>query len=253
MAENTSIHSVVTTLNIIETMAESGHPLGVSELARSIGITKPRIFRHLRTLVDEGYVMQNPSTEKYQLSLKLFHIGQSIGERVDFISEARRVMPKLMEDVKQTVTLGQIDENGIRIMDILRCRSAIEITTPPGTLLGFHSSAQGKIALAFGPDSLWEKIENEALVQFTSKTITDIGRLKKEIDSVKTRGWAEAPGQALIGVNAMAAPVFDKYGALEGILAIVGSVQFLEPKKNPELRISLLDAAHQVSLRMGHK
>lgn len=253
MAENTPIHSVVTTLSIIENMAESGQPLGVSELARSIGITKPRIFRHLRTLLDEGYVLQDPLTEKYQLSLKLFHIGQLIAEHIDFLSEARRVMPALMEDVKQTVTIGQIEESGVRIMDILRCRSAIEITTPPGTLLGFHSSAQGKIALAFGPHSVWEKIENQPLSQFTTKTIVDLDRLRKEVKIIKKRGWAEAPEQALIGVNAIAAPIFDGDGVLAGMIAVVGSVQFLGPKINSGVCDSLLSAAHRISSRMGHQ
>ena len=58
MSENKTIQSVVTTLNVIEIMAEARAPLGVSELARKIGITKPRIFRHLRTLLDQGYVDQ---------------------------------------------------------------------------------------------------------------------------------------------------------------------------------------------------
>jgi IclR family transcriptional regulator, KDG regulon repressor len=253
MTDNTSIHSVVTTLSIIENMANSVSPLGVSELSRLIGITKPRIFRHLRTLVDEGYVMQDPITDKYLLSMKLFHIGQSIAGQVDFLSEARRVMPDLMNRVKQTITVGQIDEDGVRIMDILKYRSEIEITTPPGSLLGFHSSAQGKLALAYGPDWVWKKVEKKSLQQFTPKTITDISRLKKEINTVRDRGWAEAPEQALIGVNALAAPIFNNHSELVGTLTVVGSVQHLKPKSSPELCTSLLEAAHQISLRLGYQ
>jgi IclR family KDG regulon transcriptional repressor len=253
MSDDTAIHSVVTTLNVIETMAKSNSPLGVSELARLIGITKPRIFRHLRTLVDRGYVMQDPLTDKYLLTLKLFHIGQSIAEQADFLSEVRRVMPALMEQVQQTITIGQVDADGIRIMDILRYRSNIEITTPPGTLLGFHSSAQGKLALAFGPDWVWSKVEKQALPQFTPKTITDIDRLKKEIESVKSRGWAEAPEQAMIGVNALAAPIFDRNAALAGMITVVGSVQYLKPKTDTELRDSVLNAAKHISSRLGYQ
>ena len=45
MSDSQVIQSVVTTLSIIEIMAESRMPLGVSEIARKIGITKPRIFK----------------------------------------------------------------------------------------------------------------------------------------------------------------------------------------------------------------
>lgn len=253
MSDSTSIHSVVTTLNIIEHMAKAGTAIGVSELARTIGITKPRIFRHLRTLLEQGYVMQDPITEKYLLTLKLFHLGQSIAEQVDFLSEARRVMPELMSQVKQTITVGQIDDDGIRIMDIMKCRSDIEITTPPGTLLGFHSSAQGKLALAFGPDWAWEKVKQQTLQQFTPKTIIDIEHLQKEIDMVQKRGWAEAPEQAMTGVNALAAPIFDKQGTFAGTITVVGSVQFLKPKSNPELCEAVLEAARQISSRLGYQ
>ena len=253
MSDSTSIHSVVTTLRIIENMAESVSPLGVSELSRAVGITKPRIFRHLRTLLDEGYVMQDPVTEKYLLTMKLFHIGQSVARQVDFLSEARRVMPDLMSRLKQTITIGQIDEQGIRVMDILKYRSDIEITTPPGSLLGFHSSAQGKLALAYGPDWVWDKIKKKSLQQFTTKTMTDIAALKKEANAIKKRGWADAPEQSLVGVNAVAAPIFDSRSELIGTITVVGSVQFLKPKSDPELCSTLLEAAHQISSRLGYQ
>ena len=252
MSETAPIQSVVTTLTIVEIMAKSQSPLGVSELARAVNSTKPRIFRHLRTLLNQGYVMQDTATEKYLLTLKIFHLGQLVFEKAAFLSEARRVIPDLMAEIRQTITIGQVEASGIRIMDLLKCRSQIEITTPPGTLLDFHSSAQGKLALAFGPEDLWDKISKIALVAVTPKTITDIGALEKEIQSIKIRGWADAPEQALMGVNAFSAPVFDKDRALVGIITAVGSMQFLNPHTDVELRNSVLQAARRISLRLGY-
>ena len=253
MSDSQVIQSVVTTLSIIEIMAESRMPLGVSEIARTIGITKPRIFRHLRTLLEQGYVMQDPVTEKYLLTLKIFHMGQSVFQQIDFLSEARRVMPNLVSSIKQTVTVGQVEENGIRIMDILKCRSDIEITTPPGSLMGLHSSAQGKLALAFGPSSLWSKVSQGSLTEVTSKTITDISILKEDIQIIKDRGWAEAPEQSLIGINAFAAPIFDERGDLAGIITAVGSVQFLQPKTDARLREAVMTASRKISSRLGYQ
>ena len=110
MSGSKVIQSVVTTLSVIEIMAEARAPMGVSELARKIGITKPRIFRHLRTLLDRGYVEQDPITEKYQLTLKIFHLGQLVFENIDFLHEARRVLPNLVANIKQTITIGQVED-----------------------------------------------------------------------------------------------------------------------------------------------
>jgi len=253
MTESQPIHAVLTTLNIIEHMAQAEGPIGVSELARATGSTKPRIYRHLRTLVEQNYVTQDPITDKYFLSLRLFYIGQAIAEKTGFLTEARRVLPSLRDRVKQTVTVGQIEDEGVRVLDILRYRSEIQITTPPGALFAFHSSAQGKIALAFGPEHLWRKVEDRPLPRSTQQTNTDLERLRADINKVRKRGWAVAPQEVLIGVNALAAPAFDASGALAGTIAIVGSVQHVAPRPAPDLIAAILDAAREISSRLGYE
>ncbi len=253
MAENEPIQSVVTTLTIIERMVQAGGPMGVSELARTIGTTKPRIYRHLRTLVDRGYVMQDPRTDQYLLTLKLFHLGQAIADQAEFLTEARRIMPVLRDQVQQTVTIGQIEEHGVRVLDILKYRSDIEITTPPGTLFDFHSSAQGKVALAFGPEKLWTKLQNRPLKKWTPHTNTDLDHLREEVERIKRLGWAVAPEEALIGINALAVPIFESDGVLAGTLTIVGSVQHVKPQPAPDLIAALMDAAKQISTRLGFR
>lgn len=253
MSDISPISAVVTTLSIIEAMSEAQGPVGVSSLSRATGVTKPRIYRHLRTLVDRGYVVQDPDTEKYALTLRLFHIGQAIAENVEFLAEARRVMPALRDRAGQTVTIGQVEENGVRVIDILRHRSAFEITTTPGTLFDFHSSAQGKVALAFGPSRLWRALENTPPRRWTKKTITDLASLRLEVDEVRRAGWAVAPEEALIGINALAAPIFDRTGALAGTITLVGSVQFLAARPQPDQIAAIREAAGEISAQLGYR
>lgn len=250
MATSTSIDAVVTSLSVIESMAEAGGPVGVSELAKRVGANKPRIYRHLRTLVDRKYVMQDPDTEKYSLTLRLFHIGQLIASHTEFLSEARLVMRSLRDEVGQTVTIGQVEENGVRILDIVKHRSSFEITTPPGALFEFHSSAQGKVALAFGPDRLWQSLIDDS--ERTNNGV-DLRKLRREIDKVRKCHWAVAPGEALIGINALAAPVFDANSELAGTMTIVGSMQHLPANPDEETINAVLRAADRVSARLGHR
>lgn len=252
MSDSPPIQSVVTTLTLIEIMARTDGPVGVSELARLLGATKPRVYRHLRTLLDQGYVMQDPLTDKYLLTLKFFHIGQAIAEHIDFLAEARRVMPLLRDRVSQTVSVGQVENDGVRILDILKHRSEIEITSPPGTLFDFHSSAQGKIAVAFGPPEIQENLATQSLRKWTPKTITTLSKLNTEITIVRKQGWAVAPEEALTGINALAAPVFEKPGTLAGTITIVGSVQYITPRPTAELIDAIQSAAREISLRLGY-
>jgi IclR family KDG regulon transcriptional repressor len=247
------IEAVVTTLNIIEHMAQARGPVGVSELALAIAIPKPRIYRHLRTLLSRGYVAQEPDSEKYGLTMRLSHIGRAIADQTGIQVEMRNVMPVLRARVHQSVVVGQIEDEGVRVLDILRQHSAVEISSRPGTLFDFHCTAQGKVALAFGPPKLWKQVQRRPLRQWTDATLTDIDRLKAEVERIRKRGWAVAPGEVLSGINALAAPVFDAGGVLVATIGILGSIQHLAPRPNATLIAAVLDAAADFSRRLGYR
>lgn len=253
MAATRLINSVATTLDIIEHMAGAHGPVGVSELATAVRMPKPRIYRHLQTLVNRGYVAQEPQNDKYCLTLRLSHIGRAIADQTEFQVEARNVMPALRKRVGQSVAIGQIEDGGVRVVDILRHRSDVEISSRPGVLFDFHCTAQGKVALAFGSPGLWKKLGRSPLRRWTDATITDLTRLKIEVDRVRKRGWAVAPGEILSGINALAAPVFDSSGALAGTIGVLGSIQHLAPRPTPDLIAAVLEAASELSRRLGFR
>lgn len=253
MAPSTNIHSVATALRIIEFMARSSGSTGVTEIAREMNLQKARVYRHLRTLVEMGYVTQDAETEKYRLTLRLFHIGQAIADQTEFTAEARRVMPELRQAVNHTVTVSQIEERGCRVLEILRHRSDLEISTRPGALFDFHSSAQGRVALAFGPPRLWEHVRKGSLRDWTGKTDTDLKRIEAEVEQVRRQGWAVAPEQTLVGINALSAPIFDATHALVGTITIVGSLQFLKPVPTREQIDAVTKAARRISHRLGYR
>lgn len=253
MSDITPISAVVTTLSIIEAMVDHGEPIGVSELAKIVGVNKPRTYRHLRTLVQRQYVLQDTDTDDYFLTQKLFHLGQSIAAGISLIREARRIMPELRQQTGQTVSIGQVEGDGVRILDILKHRSEIEITTPPGTLFDFHSSAQGKVALAFGPAHLLDEVVQKKLERRTRHTNTDPKSLEAEVAAVAKNGWAVAPEEALMGINALAAPIFDAAGELAGTITIVGSIQYLPAKPDLAVIASVRSAAANISARLGYR
>ena len=56
----------------------------------------------------------------------------------------------------------------------------------------------------------------------------------------------------MLGINAVAAPIFDGNDAAIGSLAVVGSIQFLPPKADAATVSALKAAAHQISRKLGH-
>lgn len=236
---------------IIEEMAASGEAHRVTDLAQSLELPKARVFRYLRTLAALGYVQQDAATERYRLTLKLFHLGQAIADSTKLLTEARPIMLKLRDRTSLTVTLSRLEDDGMRILDIVRFASPVEIVTRPGALLDFHCSAQGKVALAFGPERLWPMVRRRRLRSWTNKTNTDAAMLAGEIEQVRKRGWAVAPEEVLAGVNALSAPVYGQGGSLEATLTIAGSVQLIAPEPCRGLIDAVTEAATKLSHNLG--
>lgn len=237
---------------IMERMAEIGDPIALTELARQLGMPKPRTFRFLKTLQSMGYVLQDPVTERYRLSLKIFHLGQAVADRTILLAEARPLMVQLRDQTHHTTTLSLIEAEGMRVLDIVRAASPVQIVTRPGSMLDFHCSAQGKLALAFGDKSLWQTVVGRELRAWTAKTCTDIDALRGIIDKVREQGWADAPEEVLPGISAISAPIFDASRDMAATVTIAGPVTALGSPPDPSLVEAVRCTARAISTNLGY-
>jgi DNA-binding IclR family transcriptional regulator len=141
---------------------------------------------------------------------------------------------------------------GALVLSKLVSTSPIEIGVRPGSELSFHATAQGKVLLAFAPRPFQARVLARPLQSFTEHTITSVERIEKTLIEIARRGYASAPEEAMLGINAVAAPIFDQNDACIGALAVVGSIQFLPGKPRPTDVAELTRASHQISQRLGH-
>jgi DNA-binding IclR family transcriptional regulator len=129
----------------------------------------------------------------------------------------------------------------------------IEIGVRPGSQLQLHSSAQGKVFLAFGAPNLLEGLKGADLPAVTPRTITKYEELVADIERVRKRGFATAPEESLLGVRAIAAPVYDYSDKVVGSIGLIGSVQHIHEEPQPEMLEALLKLTKAVSVALGHE
>ena len=238
-------------MRILESLAGSEDGKGVTALARELGTSKTRIFRHLQTLKDGNYVIQDEETERYGLGLRLYFLGEAIAERFDLIAASRRDVRRLRDKLDQTVQVSSVLDEELVILFVARGRALINIGMRVGSRYGIHSTAGGKIYMAFGPPSVVEKVLAGPLENFTDKTITNPDEIRAELERVKHLGWASAPEETLIGINVLAAPIFGRDGLLTGSIAVMGSVQMIPTDPPQEMTEALTDAAVRISRNLG--
>jgi IclR family KDG regulon transcriptional repressor len=245
------VQAVMLALQIIELMARQGGAMGVTELSLALATPKSRIHRHLRTLVEQQYLVQALDSEKYRIGNRLTTLGRLVSHNSDIVGAARGPMRELRDALGHSVVVSQFEADGVCVLETLSGNSPIEIGVKRGSILGFTSSAQGKVALAYAEDAVRARVFAQPLPRLTPHTIVAVDELEAEIDVILARGWAVSPNETVLGTNALSAPIFDGGGLLAGTLAIVGSVQFIEATPSAEQIRQVTGAADGISTALG--
>lgn len=237
-------------LRIVEFLARHERPASLGEIARAQQASKATVHRHLQTLVRRGFARRCGEKGSYQAGVKLLILGEVTRRGFDVVPSARDELTELGKATGQAASVAAIVDGELVVLDMVQGHSVVEFGTRPGTRLGIHSSALGKIWLAFDPRMAQAPCWSGPLKPWTPATITDHAALRRAVDLARKRGWAVAPNETIIGINTIAAPVFNHRSELVASLGITGSIQFIAPQPKPELVAAVVAAAGRVSQRL---
>ncbi|WP_172620748.1 IclR family transcriptional regulator [Rubrobacter xylanophilus] len=225
------------------------------DLARRSGLPKPSAFRMLRTLENAGLVERLPDTDLYRLGVRCLILGQAYLEQTDLRAEARPILERLREEFDETVHLAVLDgELRVVYLDKLETAHAVGLMmSRVGRTVPSYCTGIGKALLANqtgDPVSCLE--ENGMLLRYTPNTICDPHALRKELKSVRERGYALDLEEHEPGVRCVASPVFGPDGSVVAGISIAGPANRL-PKKllQGKLAEATMRAAREISYRMG--
>lgn len=242
-------------LTILEQLARQDD-VGVTELSKSLGTTKARVFRHLRTLVDQGYAQQNEGTERYSAGPQLIALSRIAALTPDegLIRLSRPTMMRLRESFGHGVNLSLVYGDSASIVDTLPGKNFVGVVMRTHMPMPLHTTAAGKLLLAdlLARDiPLPHVISGEALEKYTDNSITDPESLHIELRRISEQGWAAAPEETVLGINAISAPITDHNGALVAMISIVSSIQFVPRQPSREMIEAVKHAAAQVSAALS--
>ena len=248
-----NINSIDRALNLLELLASDGEALGVTELSKRLNIDKSMVYRLLSTLAIRGYVEQDEESRKYSLGLKVVELAGMKLSTVEIFSVARPLLKELVKRTGETAHLAMMVQHEIICLDkeegpaILNIRGGIGDKYPP------HASAIGKAILAYLPDEEMKVIfRKHGMPKYTSRTVTSLSVLKKNLKSIREQGYALNDEETYIGVRSIAAPVRERKGVVVASLGISGPVQRLTDEKMESLVEAVIEIADRVSAELGH-
>jgi IclR family acetate operon transcriptional repressor len=117
----------------------------------------------------------------------------------------------------------------------------------------FYSTSLGKAMLAHieDPQHREELLSSIHFERTTPKTITSLGRLKKQLATFQERGYALDDEEAVIGVRCLGAPIFGQEGTVVGAISISGPVVRITSDRLPLFSREICKAAREISVLLG--
>lgn len=246
------IQSIERAAAILRLLSGRARRLGVGELAGELNLPKGTVHGILRTLQSVGFIEQDRESGKYQLGPALLHMGSSYLDGNELRTRALNWADALATQSGESVRIGTLHEQQVLIVHhVFRpddTRQALEV----GSLMPAHATALGKALLAHR-GYLAAELAGRSLASYTPATVTDIYRLRQELEEISKRGWASEVGELYPGSASIAAPIEDRRRVVVGAIGITGSGERLceDRAVRSELIDYVIEAARAVSRELG--
>jgi len=245
------LQSVQTALLVFETVAKS-EPLGVTEIARRLNISKSTAQRCLKALQEAGWIKadETASSTRWVITSKAFGLGQRVSEHGHLRETALPVMGKLWEKIQESVHLVVADGGKAILLDQCESPAPFHMEKPRIAWAPLHTAQSGKVMLAYSDSRFIDQYIANGLDAFTKKTVTDPKKLLKELEKIRKQGWAMAVDELIEGGSGAAAPIFGWDGRNIAALAItLPTVRFTGAVQKKFIPL-LIDAAAEISRRL---
>jgi DNA-binding IclR family transcriptional regulator len=247
-----SAPAVDRTLDILEFMAVHPRPYGATELSRCLNIPINSVFRILKRLTDREYTVQDPSSDGYQLSTKVFSLGMSLYTRFELRQRARPHIEWLCRETEETCQLQIPHGDMMLVLDTVSPEVSYFLRVVPGGLVYYHPNAYGKAILAFLPEDEIKKIISPRLPPLTPHTIVLRTDLMKILEDVRKTGLGYDNEEYNEGIRCIGSPVFDVEGKVAGGLGVSGLVSTFRNNRQATFEQLVLECAYRVSKDIGY-
>jgi IclR family KDG regulon transcriptional repressor len=206
-------------LELIEHVAAAPEPVGLSELARQVGLPKSSAHALARTLDDEGF-LERDEKGAYRLGPRLLRLLLQLGHRFELPAVARPIMHDLVHELQETAILGVRQDTSIMYVEQIEAPQYIRYAAPMGEPRPLYASSIGKVHLAAMPiEQARTLLRHSKLERLTPQTKVAINAIMAELSKVRMQGYAVNIEETVSGVAAVAVPVFQGGDPRQPVLA----------------------------------
>jgi len=240
------LSTVEATTRIIECLSRHGEvtPNGV---AKELQLSRSNAHRLIATL-EKLELVEQSKPGSYNLTFKLFELGNTVPHRKNLIDTARPAMLRLSQSLGMTVNNGVMYQDEVLYIDKVEPVNYLKLDRSIGSTDPLHNTSLGKVILAFlAPEEQERIVSRLNFVRTTPYTICDSGAFMDELKRVRAMGVAFDLRELSKELNCVAAPVFGPQGRVCSAISVSGPADRLDEERLKEVVPALQRTVEEVS------
>jgi len=215
------IQSLDRGLTILQTVAQSKHPVGLGELSELLQVDRSSVFRLAQTLRRRGFLATPAGRKDYILGSAMWTLSRQYDWGNMLVRVAHEELKSLAHGLNETAHLAIREGKNALFIDSVHARHVIAVAGQTGELVPLYATAHGKALLTdFNEHDLKSIFGIKKLEQYTETTVATMPALVKECAGIRRRGYAMDEAEFMEGVRCVAAPIRLADGSIVGSVGV---------------------------------
>lgn len=239
-------------MRVLHAFSGDAPELSVTELADRLGIHKSVVSRLVSALRAWQMLEKDPVTQRIRVGAGAFRVGTLFTHRDRLVQVATLRMSELVKETGHSAHVTVQDGLRVLVVATIESPSALRVIMRVGDHRHLHTTAAGKVFLAFGDASLLAAATAEGLVGRTEHTVTSPGELGRQIARIRREAIAWNRGENSNGAGAAAAPIRDATGRMVAALSTVFPLNVVDEDSRRGIAGATRAAADRIAADLGY-
>ena len=249
------VQSAETGMVVLKGLAAIGGSASLTALSAHIDQSPAKVHRYLVSLMQEGLVDQDSTSQHYVLGPALIPIGLAAMRQAEPIRLAEPALRRLRERLEVSCFVSVMGNKGPTIMRFEEPGLPVTVNVRAGSVLSMLWSATGRLFLGLLDEELVRHMAEQELASATPEMRAFLPA-SHPIDALRTEvqkaGCAIVKDTYLRGISAVAAPVYDFTGRVCAAITALGATGGFDSSINGVIAEAVLNEAAATSLLLGY-
>lgn len=237
---------------VLDAVASRPDGLSLTETMQATGLPRGTVHRLLGALLDVGYLATRDSRKIYGLGPRLARLAHLGVPPASVDTVARPILDALVDKLGETAFLARLAGDRVESFATAVPRQEGQSHVHPGRDMPIHAAASAKAIFAFQEAPLIERALARPRTRYTDDTRVDAKQVRRDLQTVRRKGYAVCANELDPGVLSYAAPVNVEGAGVLYSVGVVGLSARLGRHSETQLAGELRAAAQSISARLSH-